>query len=299
MTVPSGYPQVQTVCTWHPDRATGLACTRCGRPACTECLTPASVGFHCRQCVAEARGSVRPARTVSGGIWGRNQPVVTYALIAINIVVFVATLVAGGGEGGITSTAIVDEGALTPMFAASGSWWQFLTNGFLHASTLHVAMNMLSLYFVGAALERSLGPLRFAVVYFVSLFGASVAVFLLAPLNSSAVGASGAVFGVLGALVVTLKRLRMDLRQLSVLIAINLVITFTVPQISWQGHLGGLVVGAVVGALMVYPPQTVRAKWQVGGTLALLALLVGAVIVRDTAIGPLVCDAVRCFRLNT
>ena len=125
---PPGYyqpAQVSTACTWHPDRATALSCSRCGRPACPECLTPASVGFHCRQCVAEGRSAVPVARTISGGIHGQ-QPVVSFVLIGINVLLFLITMVQGGGESGIDRSELFNAGALDPEAVADGSWWQLI-----------------------------------------------------------------------------------------------------------------------------------------------------------------------------
>lgn len=295
---PPGYYQapVSTVCTWHPDRRTALSCTRCGRPACPECLAPASVGFHCRQCQAETRATRPVARTISGGIHGQ-QPLVTYVLIAINVVIFLITIVQGKGEGGIPGTTIMLDGALAPMTVAAGEWWQFVTSGFLHWTLIHIAMNMLSLYMIGIGLERLLGRLRFAVVYILSLLGGSTAVYLFSQVNAPTAGASGAIFGLLGALAVTLKRLRLDLRQLGFIIALNAFITFTVSSISWQAHLGGFLVGGIVGAAMVFPPAKTRTAWQWGTSLAVVGALVALVLYRDSTIGDWVCFQTRCREL--
>ncbi len=294
---PGQYQQVSQVCTWHPDRPTGLSCTRCGRPACPECLTPASVGFHCRACQAESRSTQRVPRTIAGGVHGR-QPIVSYALIAVNVLVFVITMVQGGGESGLGNSWVFNKGALTPMFVASGEWWQFITSGFLHAGVLHVAVNMFSLYLIGIGLERVLGPLRFSVVYFLSLLGGSVAVYLLSDVAGATVGASGAIFGLFGALAVTLKRLKSDLRQIGFVLVLNAVITFTQSGISWQGHVGGFVVGLIVGAAMVYPPARSRAAWQWGVSAGVLIALIGLIVYRDSTIGEWVCSTTACRQIG-
>ena len=281
------------VCSWHPDRPTGLSCTRCGRPACPECLAPASVGFQCRQCVAEGRSAVRQARTISGSLHGE-QPLVTFVLIGLNVAVFLIMIVQARGEGGIASSEWMRQGALVPLQVADGDWWRLLTSGFLHYSVLHVAMNMLSLYLIGVGLERILGRVRFTVVYLLSLLGGSVAVYLFSGFVSATAGASGAIFGLLGALAVTFKRLNLDLRQLGAIIALNLVITFTAPGISWQAHLGGFVVGAIVGAAMVFPPAKTRAAWQWGVSVGVLGALVALVLVRAAALADVVCIGTRC-----
>jgi membrane associated rhomboid family serine protease len=300
MNQPPGYQpaaQVGTACTWHPDRFTALSCSRCGRPACPECLTPASVGFHCRQCVAESN-AVRPvARTISGSVVGR-QPIVAVGLIVVNVIAFVVTMVQGGGESGLIRSALFREGALSPMYVASGDWWQLVTSGFLHGGVVHIAMNMLSLYLIGVGLERVLGAVRFAVVYGLSLLGGSVAVYLLTAPDALTVGASGAIFGLLGALLVIYKRLRLDLRQLGVILALNAFITFTVSNISWQAHIGGFVVGAIVGAAMVYAPKRNRLAWQAGVSVGVLAVLVALILVRNGTIGDWQCFPTFCRRLD-
>lgn len=288
---------VTTTCTWHPDRATALSCSRCGRPACPECLTPASVGFHCRQCVAESRAARPVARTISGGVHGQ-QPVVTFALIAVNVVVFLVTMIQGGGESGLGSSSWFRDGALTPVVASSGEWWQLLTSGFLHVSVLHIAMNMLSLYFIGVGLERVLGPVRFGAVYLLSLLGGSAAVMLFSDEFTATAGASGAIFGVLGALAVTLKRLRVDMRQLGIIIALNAFITFTVSGISWQAHLGGFIVGGIVGAAMVFAPARTRMTWQLGVGVSVLVAILALVVYRDSTIGDWVCSATSCRQVR-
>jgi len=276
------------VCSWHPDRATALTCTRCGRPACPECLTPASVGFHCRACVAEARANYRAPRTVSGSQWGQ-RPLVSMVLIGINLAAFVVTALQARSVMDLSDSALYTRGGLIPVEVASGEYWRLLTGGFLHGSLIHIATNMISLYILGIPLERILGRWRFLAIYLLSLLGASVSVLIFSAPVSLTIGASGAIYGLMGALLVTFKRLRYDLRQLLVIVALNVFITFQVPGISWQGHLGGLVVGAVVGAAMVYPPQQSRKAWQWGTCIGVLVVLLGLVIVRDAQIGTWFC----------
>ena len=269
----------QPACSWHPDRATGLTCTRCGRPACPECLSPASVGFHCRACVAEGRANTVEPTTVAGSRWGQ-QPIVTYVLIAVNVAIFLVTAVQAGSGLDLSGSELFAQGALLPELVATGEWWRLITSGFLHLSLPHVAVNMLSLYFLGLPLERILGRGRFVVVYLLSLLGGSAAVMLFSdPLGPTA-GASGAIFGLMGALVVTFRRLRYDPRQLLFIVAINLVISFSISGISWQAHLGGLAVGAAVGAVMVYPRREVRQRWQVIGSVGVLVALILVIALR-------------------
>lgn len=278
------------VCTWHPDRITQLSCSRCGRPACPECLAPASVGFHCRACVAEARGvqRVTRARTVAGAVHGA-QPRITYGLIALNVAVFLAVGAQAGSLSAFGRSPVFNGGLLVPMVVASGQWWRVVTSGFLHLSVTHIALNMLALYFIGLGLERVLGAWRYLALYLLSLLGGSAAIMLFSPVESASAGASGAIFGLMGALLVTLKRLKLDMRQAGLVIAINVFATFAIPGISWQAHLGGLVVGALVGAGLVYPPAAKRQQWQLATVAGVFVLLVAVIVAKDLALGNWVC----------
>ncbi len=275
---------VQT-CAFHPDRSTALQCTRCGRPACPECLTPASVGFHCRACVAESRSTQRAPRTVAGGRL-HQQPLITFALIGVNVLIFLLTAVQARSGVDLSPSRIFQNGTLAPSLVASGQWWRLLSSGFLHLSVIHIGLNMVSLYIIGITLERILGRSRFLVVYLLALLGGSASVMLFAQPLSSAVGASGAIFGLMGGLVVVFRRFRYDMRQLLIVLAINLFLSFQLTGISWQAHVGGLVVGAAMTAALVYPPPAVRKKVQVGVVVGLVVVMAAAVTVRDTQISP-------------
>ncbi|MET3805881.1 membrane associated rhomboid family serine protease [Nakamurella sp. UYEF19] len=276
----SGQPR-QEMCAFHPDRATGLHCTRCGRPACPECLTQASVGFHCRACVAEGQAAQRSVRTVTGAPVGQ-RPIVTFVLIGLNVLVFLITAIQAKSGVDMTGSVVFRDGSLVPAVVAGGQWWRLLSSGFLHLSVIHIGLNMLSLYFVGVGLERILGRSRFLAVYLLSLLGGAAAVMLLSEQFAPVAGASGAIFGVLGGLAVAFKRFKYDMRQLLFVLALNLFLSFQVSGISWQGHIGGLVVGAVVTAAFVYAPQSRRTQIQVGTVVLVFVLIVLVVIVRDT-----------------
>lgn len=299
------------VCTWHPNRPTVLSCSRCGRPACAECLMPASVGFHCRACVAEARAASSAAapRTVvgarmAGAVAGRGfRPRITYALIALNVLVFAIVAVQARSLSGFSASSVYNGSALVPMVVAGGEWWRLISSGFLHLSVTHIALNMLALYFIGPGLERVLGTWRYLALYLLSLLGGSAAVMLFASYNSFTGGASGAIFGLMGALLVTLKRLKLDMRQAGVVIALNLVATFAIPGISWQAHLGGLVVGALVGAGLVYAPAVNRLRWQIAACVAVGVVLVALIVVKDMSMGEWACahtttTALGCYHVT-
>jgi membrane associated rhomboid family serine protease len=260
-----------------------MHCSRCGRPACPECLTEASVGFHCRACVAEGQAHQRPARTVTGARLG-DRPVVTFSLIGINVVIFLITALQAQSGVDMRGSDLFWHGVLSPQLVASGEWWRLASSGFLHLSVVHIGLNMLSLYFLGVGLERMLGRWRFLAVYLLSMLGGAAAVMLLVDPASSAAGASGAIFGLMGGLVVVFKRFRYDMRQLVFVLAINLYLSFQLTGISWQDHIGGLVIGAAVTAAMVYPRPAVRRKVEMGAGIAVLVLVVAVVVFRDSQI---------------
>lgn len=228
-------------------------------------------------------------RTVAGARL-IDRPLVTPVLIALNVVAFLLTASQSGSATDLSGSQLFVDGALIPAEVASGEYYRLLTAGFLHGSLIHIAANMISLFFLGGPLERILGRGRFLTLYLVSLFGASVSVMLFSEPVSVTIGASGAIYGLLGALVVAFKRMRADLRQLIVVVALNVWITFQFPGISWQGHLGGLVVGAAIGAAMVYPPSRTRNAWQWGAVAAMVVALTVTLVLRDQAIGPWICE---------
>jgi membrane associated rhomboid family serine protease len=268
MTTP---PQTPT-CYRHPDRATYVRCNRCNRYICPECMRDAAVGHQCAECVNEGAKTVRQPRTQFGGV-PVSTPLVTYVLIAINVVMFALQML---------SPDLQRELVLRSPAVADGDWYRLLTSAFLHHGPTHILFNMWALYVIGPPLEAVLGRSRFIGLYLMSALGGSVVVYLLSPLGSQTAGASGAVFGLFGATFVVARRLNMDVRWVIGLIAINLVITFVVPNISWQGHLGGLVTGAVIAAAYVYAPRNSRTLVQVGATLAVLVVF-GALIWWRTA----------------
>lgn len=246
------------VCVRHPSRETGVRCTRCDRPACSDCLREAPVGYQCVDCIAEAARTHPRAKAASwSGPSGR--PLVVPGLIAINIVIFAITVAQAGSLGDNTQAPLFDQWALRPGEVAQGAWWQLLTAGFMHISfprlgPAHLVFNMIALWVIGRDLEQSLGSLRFLVVYTVSLLGGSLAVLLLANPASQTAGASGAVFGLMGGLAVVLIKMRLSPRPALTIILVNVAISFAIPNISILGHLGGLAFGAAVTAAMLYAP---------------------------------------------
>lgn len=249
----SAGPRTAPRCARHPDRETGLACTRCGRPACPDCLRPAPVGMHCVDCLAASSRATPTTRTAFGGpARASDVPVVTATLIGVNVVVFVLTAISAGSAWTNYLSPWVDATWLVPDEVAQGQWWRLVTSGFLHLGPLHIAFNMIALWVLGRSLEVALGRLRFVVLYAVSLLGGSAAIMLLGDPGRPVAGASGAVFGLMGALVVVVRRLRLPPTAVYTTIGINLVISVTVPGLSLLGHLGGLITGVAVAAAFVH-----------------------------------------------
>lgn len=235
-------------------------------------MRSAAVGHQCVDCVAEGARSIRPVRTQFGARESASAvPYVTYTLMALNIIALVAVPAVAAMQG-IRPWDIKSEFVLWPAGVAGGEYYRMFTSAFLHVDLLHLVFNMWALFVVGPPLERWLGRLRFTALYLVSALGGSVVVYLLSDVSSSTVGASGAVFGLFGATFVVARRLNMDVRWVVGLIAVNIVITFVVPSISWQGHLGGLVTGMLLSAAYVYAPRAQRNLVQAAATAALIVL---------------------------
>jgi membrane associated rhomboid family serine protease len=250
---------VQT-CYRHADRRAGVRCQRCERPICPQCMTQASVGFHCPECTRGAGQKVITARSLRP-----TRPVVTVTLVAVNLFIFAAEMLAGGGGTSVTGgwadpASWRAEGALFGPLVAAGEWWRPVTAGFLHANLMHVGFNMFLLWQLGHLLEPAVKRIPFAVLYVMSLVGGSFLVLVISP-NQVTVGASGAVFGLMGAAFVAMRSRGIDPFQTGVgpLIVLNLVITFIVPGISIGGHIGGLAAGALGGWLLwVWAPTQQR-----------------------------------------
>jgi membrane associated rhomboid family serine protease len=237
-------------CYRHPNRETGLSCSDCGRPICTECMTPAPVGLRCPDHSGKPQGVARVrSRALRVGLEGTGA-LVTKLLIGINVAVYLAQIGTGTGTTSLGGT-VYEKGALFGPYVAQGDWWRLITGGFLHANFLHLGMNMLILWLIGAPLEEMLGRGRYALLYFVSLLAGSAGALLQAPLIPT-VGASGAIFGLFGALLVLEYFATGQIvgGQAFGLIVINLIISFTFNNISWGGHIGGLV-GGILGTLVL------------------------------------------------
>jgi membrane associated rhomboid family serine protease len=253
-------------CYRHPGRETGVSCNRCDRPVCPECRVDAAVGFQCRECVRGAAATVPVARTEFGGSLVRDGALVTKILIGINVAVWLLHYV--------MSPAAVDDLYMYGPGVANGQWYRVITSVFFHTAPLHIAMNMWSLWVLGPPLERLLGRWRFLALYLVSGLAGSALILLAAP-DTYTLGASGAIFGLLGALLVIQRRRGGQLGPVMAIVVVNLVATFSIPGISWQAHIGGLVAGLLVGFGLAHAPTRNRALVQAGAVgLVLVAVLV-------------------------
>jgi membrane associated rhomboid family serine protease len=232
----------------------------------------AAVGHQCVDCVREGGRTVAQPKTAFGG--GRtNTAVVTYALIAINVAMFVLQT---------ASKDLERQLVLWTPAVAYGDLYRLLTSAFLHYGVPHLLFNMWALYVVGPQLESWLGRTRFIALYVLSALGGSVLVYLLSPINTATAGASGAIFGLFGATFALARRLNIDVKWVIGLIVLNLAFTFLAPAmgsqpISWQGHVGGLIAGAAIGAAYAYAPRAHRNLVQAGVSVAALALFAALV----------------------
>jgi membrane associated rhomboid family serine protease len=279
----SGVP----TCFRHAGRETYLSCTRCGRPACPECLRSAPVGQQCVECIKEGGRTVRQPTTVFGGRVVSGA-VVTYTLVALNVAFYLVEWVYPKIVDYLALVSRLNDPAIHQTIGvAEGQYYRLLTSAFLHEQgfggfgPLHIIFNMWALILVGPSLEHLLGRLRFLAVYLLSALGGSVMFYLLAPVSEVGLGASGAIFGLFGAYFVVARRLKVDSRSIVFLILLNLGISFAVAGIAWQAHVGGLLTGGLLTAAYAYAPRNHRTLIQVGATVAVVAVLVIAVLTRN------------------
>ncbi|MET9833007.1 rhomboid family intramembrane serine protease [Streptomyces sp. NPDC006385] len=275
------------VCYRHPDRETGVRCTRCERPICPDCMVSASVGFQCPNCVRTGSGtghapSASQPRTLAGGTVAADPRLFTKILIGINVAVFIAVQVRSSLLNDLVLIGAWPPAPFTPTEGvAGGEWYRLVTSMFTHEAPWHIGFNMLSLWWLGGPLEAALGRARYLTVYCVSGLAGSVLAYLLTSPTTATLGASGAVFGLFGATAVLMRRLNHDMRPIIALLAINLILTFSPGfNISWQAHIGGLVAGVITGYAMVHAPRKNRALVQYGTCALVLAAVVLLTLLR-------------------
>jgi membrane associated rhomboid family serine protease len=264
-------------CYRHPGRETYIRCARCERYICPDCMTAAPVGFQCPECVSEGTRTVRQPTTVLGGqVQERGGDLVTKILIGINVGVWLLGWTVGFGSlAGRFALFRLELFEAEPVGVADGEWYRLLTSAFLHQQIWHIALNMFALWILGSALEPVLGRWRFTALYLLSALGGSAASLTTSDVVSF--GASGAVFGLMGALFVVLRRFGRDVSAVLVILAINVVLGFVVPGIDWRAHLGGLVTGAVLAYAFAHAPRGRRALVSGLACAATLALIVALV----------------------
>jgi membrane associated rhomboid family serine protease len=250
-------------------------------------MVSASVGFQCPECVRGGGGTghapqAAAPRTIAGGTIAADPRLITKILLGLNAAVFVAVLATGGDLSPLVNRLdllglAADPSRYQLIGVAEGEWYRLLTAMFLHQQIAHFAFNMLSLWWLGPPLEAALGRLRFIALYLLAGLGGSALSYLLAAPGQPSLGASGAIFGLLGATAVLLRRLNYDMKPVLILLGINLAFTFLWPNIAWQAHVGGLVVGAVVAFGMVHAPRDRRTLVH-AATCAVVFLAITAVV---------------------
>ncbi len=289
---PNGGAAVPT-CYRHRDRETYVRCSRCERYICPDCMSAAAVGFQCPDCVRQGRKSVREGKTILGGAVRERADIITKSLIGINVVAWLFGMVIGtngplaqdlNNESGgvinwteITARLGLVLGSERDLFSigiADGEWYRLITVAFVHEEIWHIGMNMLALWILGSALEPVLGRWRFITLYLLSALGGSAFSLAAASPYFVSVGASGAVFGLMGALFVIMRKLGRQTGAVVAILGINLVFGFMVQGIDWRAHVGGLIMGSLLAATFAYIPRRFRLAGSItacvlGGALAL------------------------------
>ncbi|WP_330452020.1 MULTISPECIES: rhomboid family intramembrane serine protease [unclassified Streptomyces] len=300
-----------STCYRHPSYETYVSCVRCERFICPSCMREAAVGHQCVECVKEGQRSVRRARTVFGGTVARSAvPVVTYALIALNVLAYVVELIRPGvvDRFAMTGAGLTDAGGgrylyvdggipgLDVVGVVDGEWYRLLTGSFLHLppegtsfgalpfGVLHIVFNMYALWNLGRVVEEQLGRVRFLALYLLAALGGSVLVYLVSP-SDQVVGASGAVFGLAAAFYVISRRLGRDMQAVNSFLAGFLVwMLVSAAFTSWEAHLGGLLTGAAVTVVYAYAPAGRRTAVQTAGCVVLAAVLILLVVLKTSAL---------------
>ncbi len=279
-------PQTAT-CYRHPGREAGRRCTRCGRAACSECLVQAAVGSHCLECARAGRPDV----ATRARYWSARQPtLVTYTLIAINVGIYIWLGLldprAFTGSGQITSgqAELVLHWNTMHFFGAS-EYYRLVSSGFVHFGVIHIAFNMLLLFQLGQLLEPAVGRVRFALLYFAGLFAGSLGALLLTDHRAPSGGASGAVFGLVAAAFIGLRNRGINpfSTGIGALLVINLLLTFTLPDISIGAHVGGIVGGLIAGWVILAPPYARLPRWAsyvVPAAVIVVSIAASVVVVR-------------------
>lgn len=290
-------------CYRHAGVAAGVVCTRCHRPICPACMVDAAVGFQCPECTRQGARETRQGILPYGGHPSRDPRLTSIVLIVINTVVWLMTnkgpllfnslalvprglcldvIDPGSYYPGVLKAACVANGNNWVAGVSSGAWWQVVTSMFTHLNIVHLGVNMVSLFIIGPLLERLLGRTRFLAVYGIAGLAGSASVMWLTTPETSSVGASGALFGVLGAILVLTYKAKGRYQQILIILGANIAYDmFYLNTISWQGHFGGLVAGLLAGWIMAYAPRERRHQIQVYGLSALTVAILAAIVARS------------------
>jgi membrane associated rhomboid family serine protease len=263
------------VCYRHPDRPTGIRCQRCGKPICGECMNPASVGFQCPNCVRSGQATVRSPRTIFGGALSTRGGIATKVLIGVIIGMYVLDLISRGLLGGLLG--------MSNFAVLQGEVWRLVSYGFTSSGLFNTAFTALILWFVGRPLEDQFGALRFVLLYTLAGFGGATALYVVgAPGAGGVGGATSAVIGLLAVHTVIKLRahedIRPDLGLLAILVLLNLVLGWG--SFGWVSIVGGIVVGGLTGAALVYPGRARRTQMQILGVLAVIVVCIAAIVIK-------------------
>lgn len=291
-------------CYRHPGVETRITCQRCERPICPECMIPGAVGFQCPECVDRGHKETRQLSLPYGGERSKNPRVTTLVLIGINAAIFILIQLVGVSNRALTNTLalmpanrcqIMADGTfftsqqvcetlgMTWGYGLASEPWQLITSGFTHVEAMHILFNMAVLYMLGPNLEAILGRARFLAVYLIALIGGSASVMLFTEPWTQTLGASGAIYGILGAYLIAAIKHRGDPRTILMWLTINIAFSFIFANVSWQGHIGGLVAGtAATAIIMLLPKEWRRYQWLLLGLLAVA--LVAVAFVRAAAL---------------
>ena len=271
--------QAPPVCPRHPNTVAFVRCQRCDRPTCPACQVPSSVGVHCVDCARRSQAGHRQPRTLLGGNMV-SDALVTKILIGLCVIVYALQILVPG----LAAQSLELRLGFMPVVAAQEPW-RFLTTAFLHADYMHIGFNMLTLWVLGRALEPLLGRWRFTSIYLLSALGGSTMIYWLSwPGTESwltlTVGASGAVFGLFSAMFIVQRRFGRDTSGIVALVGVNAVVSILGANISWQGHLGGLLVGGIVSAIYAWAPRGKRKAVGIVGTIVVVIALVALNLLR-------------------
>lgn len=233
---------VEPVCVNHSNQVTYVRCSRCENYICTDCMRSASIGYQCPSCASDSTPVIKGI-TRNRFIPSQKNTQVTKFLSISLLVVYVFQFLLGD--------VLIANFALFAPSVANGQWWLLITAGFLHGSIIHLLFNVYILWVLGSQLENIVGKAKFIIIYFGSLLGGSFASYLFSPFGSYSIGASGAIFGLMGAMLVVGRKRNLDISQITTLVVINVVIGFVLSGIDWRAHLGGLAAGSFIAWVLI------------------------------------------------